>query len=237
MKKSLIILVLVGIVGFIIYRNNKEVIENPPQVNNTQVKSKVESPALSPPVAENLDKTQKPKKSKKPTNPYAISSDDPDPRIQSVVEARKTGKYPERLSSSILPKAFDYQAWENDNQYREKYIYTIEPARWKQLAEPSPDNQELQKTQLEKNELKTGDTLELSAIGLPHTPISFYSPNGGIFTESKFNSITVLADNSGAARVTWYAPPGTLGHAVVLAGSPYTVNNIRYTFNVNGGTK
>ncbi len=58
---------------------------------------------------------------------------DANPQVKSVVEALKTGKHPERVSSLITPKPFDQAAYLADSN---AYLNVVEPGRIWQVAQP-----------------------------------------------------------------------------------------------------
>ena len=161
---------------------------------------------------------------------YELAKADPNnPRVQSVMEAAKSGKYPERLDVAIAPKPFDKAAFEKDPQ---TYLQTIEPGRVYQTMPPKKDAPRLQMIGKNPTTVDSGHDVVLKVQALPGAPVSFFAQRGGIFRESTLNSITVQADEKGVAQVTFFANPGTVAIAPVVVGSPYLAGNAEIMVSV-----
>ena len=163
----------------------------------------------------------------KPTSqqnsPYEQAKADPNnPRVQSVLEAARTGKYPERLDVSVDPKPFDQTAFQKDPQ---AYLNTIEPGRVYQTMPPKKGAPRLQMIGKNPTTVDSGADVVLKVQAVPGAPVSFFAQRGGIFRESTLNSITVQADEKGVATVTFFANPGTVAIAPVVVGSPMLAGN------------
>lgn len=153
-----------------------------------------------------------------PAHPYVITPTDPNPRVQSILEAKRTGKFPERLTPLVAPKPFDAAAWERDP---EAYLNVVEPGRVEQASQ-DPAAQAITTTEPPRiRHVPTGETLVLSVRAVPGAPVSWACTRGGLFTESKVGAVTVRADADGIARVTFFATPHAEGETTVLAASPF----------------
>ena len=150
------------------------------------------------------------------------------PQQLAADEAVNTGRFPERLSPNIV-MPFDQQAWERDPQ---AYLTVAEPGRVFATAQPSGETPELQRIGDEDRRLLRGKTVELAVIATPGAPVSFNSFDMGLFVASHLPCITVQADGDGVARARFMAEPGAVAECRVLAGSPMTSGQARFTVTI-----
>lgn len=139
------------------------------------------------------------------------------PGLESVKEALKDGRHPERLSVAIAPKAFDPQSFAADPA---AYLGVVEPGRVFQVLQPGPEVPRLQALCAQDLGMTQGVPVELSVQAVPLAPVSFTSFDLAHFNENGLTAITVRADAQGVARVSLIGGPGCVGKVSVLAGSP-----------------
>jgi hypothetical protein len=137
------------------------------------------------------------------------------PQMASVIEAAKTGKFPERRSAMILPQPFDHAAWIKDPQ---AYLDICEPGRVFQPAQPGKDIRPLSARSPQYIEVGSGDATELSVQAVPGVPVTFTSFDLGSFSNG-LTSLTVRADDQGVARAR-FVTVGTVNDCNILAASP-----------------
>ena len=147
---------------------------------------------------------------------------------RSVAEAKQTGKSPERLSAVFAPKAFNKTAFDANPQ---AYLDVVEPGRVFQTAKPAKGVIRLRAKDGLLVEMTAGGSTELVVVGVPGAPVTFTAFDGGIF-QNQLNSVTVLGDETGVARVTYTAIRGTIDRVRVAAGSPLASNTVDFQVNV-----
>lgn len=145
-----------------------------------------------------------------------------------VAEAAKQGNHPERLSLFSRPQPFNQEQFEEDPQ---PYLQVIEPARIMQTARVNPDVTPIKRRGSYFKAMIQGETITLKAEVQPKMPVTFYAPGVGQFQNS-LSTITVQADETGAAEVQFTAVQGTAGDIDVLAASPVHSHQVRYLIRV-----
>lgn len=174
--------------------------------------------AASPPAAAQAPAPAADIPASPPAHPYVITATDPNPRVQSILEAKRTGRFPERLTPLVAPKPFDASAWERDP---ESYLNVVEPGRVEQASQ-DPNAPAITTTEPPRiRHVPTGETLVLKVRAVPGAPVSWACTRGGLFAESKVGAVTVRADADGIASVTFFATPHAEGETTVLAASPF----------------
>lgn len=163
-----------------------------------------------------------------PANPTSAA---PTPQVAALLAARD-GSHPERRSLLNPPAPFDLAAFTADP---EPYLAVAEPGRVFQSAEPGPEVPDIVPQPMALRSLATGETQTLAVQVQPGAPVSWYCLEGGIFTESDLNAITVRANADGVAQVTYLATPGTSGDALVLAASPLHQGQAKFFLHVTEG--
>jgi hypothetical protein len=145
-----------------------------------------------------------------PPAPPAIVTDSPPPAI-----AR--GKPPAERSLNATISSFS-----RDDFLRDPAGYCAQsiPVRVDQMAAPGATVPQITIVGRRAAEVAVGQSVVLSVKAEPGMPVSWFSPQGGIFAPANRNAITVQADDTGAASATWVATPGTIGFATVLAACP-----------------
>ncbi|MFW5846265.1 MAG: hypothetical protein ACOCXJ_08560, partial [Planctomycetota bacterium] len=116
--------------------------------------------------------------------PHRVDLDDPDPRVQSVAEAYRTGEHPERLSPLVDPAPFDPVAWRRDP---DAYLNVIEPGRVYQTHPPGRGVPILTANGPSMYRCQPYGEVTLEVAAVSGAPVSFLTSFGGIFRESKLN--------------------------------------------------
>lgn len=150
-------------------------------------------------------------------------------QVEAAVEALKTGKHPERLSTLMYSEEeFNLEKYRTNPS---AYLNIPEPGRAFQPAQPGPGVQRLQPNSRPFQEVRHGEFVELSVRGLPQTPITFTSTDLGIF-ENQLTTISVETDDEGYAGVRMYGTPGTINDVNILAASPVTSGQVKFIVRV-----
>ena len=160
--------------------------------------------------------------------PVQPVSGNANPQVASVVEAARTGQYPERLSPWIIPVSFDKAAYQQDPR---AYLDIVEPGRVYATAEPSKDVPVLKPAGRRFFHIKQNETIELAVRSLPGAPVTFTSFDMGAF-ENGVTSMSVAADDRGVARVRFIAVAGTIADVSILAGSPLASGQVKFTVSI-----
>lgn len=142
----------------------------------------------------------------------------------SIAEASRTGKFPERLSPLMAPKAFDSAAFSANPQ---KYLDTIEPGRVFQSAAPGAQVPVLQAKATNSFSIPVGGSCTLTVITAANSVTTFTAFDLGTFPNS-LTSITVQANDHGEASTVYHASGGVIANAQVLAGSPGASGQVQF---------
>ena len=160
-------------------------------------------------------------------HPYLITKGETNLRALSVLEARTTKSFPERLSLYHKPKPFNLDAWKKDES---AYLNVVEPGRIDQMADISAPSIEAIGSRSRK--IKVCTVLPVQFKAAPNSPVSLVVTRGGIFTESKTNAVTVKSDKNGIATVHYYATRGTVHQTEIMAASPMNFGQASILVNV-----
>jgi hypothetical protein len=142
----------------------------------------------------------------------------------SIAEASRTGKFPERLSPLMAPKAFDSAAFAANPQ---AYLDVIEPGRVFQSAAPGAQVPVLQAKATNNFSIPVGGSCTLAVITAAKSPVTFTAFDLGTFPNS-LTSITVQANDQGEASTVYHASGGVIASAQVLAGSPGASGQVQF---------
>lgn len=153
---------------------------------------------------------------------------DANPQVRSVVEALKTGKYPERVSSLITPKPFDQATYLANPT---AYLNVVEPGRIWQVAQPGKGVPRLTYLVERIQTIEQGQSVTLKVQALKDAPVTFTSFDLGAF-QNQLTSVTVKADAKGVAQAVFTGTRGTINNVNILAGSPMTSGQLRFVVNV-----
>lgn len=148
-------------------------------------------------------------------HPYLITQGETNPRALSILEARTTKQFPERLSLYHKPKPFDLKTWKKDET---AYLNVVEPGRIDQMADQSAPSIERVGSRSQRMQVCT--VLPVQFKAKPNSPVSLVVTRGGIFTESKTNAVTVKSNAEGIATAHYYATRGTVHQTEIMAASP-----------------
>ena len=141
-------------------------------------------------------------------------------QAESVKEAVRTGRHPERLTPLVEPASFDRAAYRRDPG---TYLDTVEPGRALQPGEPGPGVPDLAIVGADTVRVAELGSVVLAAQAVPRAPVSFTSMDMGAFPNG-LTAITVQADDAGVARVQFTAIAGTVYESKVLVASPLAVH-------------
>lgn len=147
--------------------------------------------------------------------------------VQSVIEALNTGKYPERVSIAIKPKAFDEKRFVNDAKFKQKYLDTVEPGRVRQSKNPGRDVPKIKRLSPYYQEVYQGEKVPLKVKALPGMPVTFTSLDLGMFSNG-LTSMTVLCDSQGFANVEFHGMEGTAADTNILVSCPVTSGQLKF---------
>lgn len=153
---------------------------------------------------------------------------DANPSVAAVVAASQAGSHPERFSAMIAPAPFDPVAYLADPQ---AYLEIPEPGRVYQVAQPGPGVQRLRRISPVGLVIQQGERVELVVQTGAGMPVTFTSWDLGRF-DNLLTTISVQADAQGYARTGFTATPGTYDDADILAGSPVTTGQVRFTIHI-----
>ena len=133
-----------------------------------------------------------------------------------------------RFSSMLPPPKFDRVAYQKDPQ---KYIDEVAPGRINQVLPASKDTVPIKRDGRYISRLIQGESVQLKAKVEPGMPVTFHSPKLGNF-QNKLTSVTVRADENGAATATYTASGGTRGEIDIRAASPVHSDHARWVIEV-----
>ena len=153
---------------------------------------------------------------------------DLNPGVRAVAEAHATGRFPERLTPSVLPAPFDLAAYESDP---DAYLNTPEPGRVWQPAQPGSSVPRIIAAGPRYHEIAGGESVPLEVEVPPRMPVTFTSFDLGEF-QNRLTTITVAANDGGAAVGRFTASSGTVNYVTILAASPVTSGQIQFVVNV-----
>ena len=155
------------------------------------------------------------------------------PQVQQVVDALKTGKNPERYDSFIVKRTFDNSAFQkNPELYARSFAATVEPGRVFATAQPGGDVPVIKPNSAMYHRVTQGEVVRLETISSSFAPVTFTSMDLGEFS-NRLSSITVVSDENGNATAEFVAASGTKDDVRILAASPVTTEQIRFTVNVS----
>lgn len=149
---------------------------------------------------------------------------DANPHVQSIVEARESQRFPERLTDAVAPTPFDEQAYRANPQ---AYLDVIEPGRIWQSKQPGEGVPRITALVGQVFDVQQGDSVPLRVQVVPGAPVTFTSFDLGAF-ENQLTSITVAADENGVAETLFIATPGTVETVSLVAASPLTSGQVEF---------
>ncbi|QDT07432.1 hypothetical protein K227x_58590 [Rubripirellula lacrimiformis] len=147
---------------------------------------------------------------------------------ESVFEAARSKKHPERLSAAFMPEPFDRQAYEESP---EAYLSLHVPGRVWQSAQPGPDVPVVESFGKRNHRMRHGESVRLQLKTQAAMPATFTSFDNGVFSNG-LTSITVKADKDGVATANFRASSGTAGEINIIAASPVATERVVYRVNV-----
>jgi len=192
-----------------------------------------QSPQAS--VAESADASKTSSKAEESEDPFDYGATPPvrgdaNVHVQSVVEAIRQNRNPERISALIQPKAFDARAYAENP---EAYLNVVEPGRVFQPAQPKEGVPRIRSLSPRLQRVEQGNRVVLRVQAPAAMPVTFTSFDLGRFAENKLTSITVAANARGVAEVNFEATAGTIEDVNILAASPSASGQVKFVVNVS----
>jgi hypothetical protein len=148
--------------------------------------------------------------------------------VVSVTAAKGAQPHPERLTPIARPHHFDLQAYTLNPH---TYLDTVEPGRVWDVAQAGPGITSIRPQPPIAQLIQPLGTAKLSVIAAPNMPVTFVSYGLGAF-DNQLTSITVQADASGVASVTFTAIKGTTGNVDILAACPRNTGQAKFHLDV-----
>ena len=152
------------------------------------------------------------------------------PQAKKLKEALvNPAKYPERLSTQIAPKPFDWERFKNDRQYKKEYLQSAEPARAKTHGKASyPRFKRLSPFYMR---LEQGKSITLKYQGVPYSPYTITSYDAGLFSNG-LSTQTKVADGNGYVNFVFRATSGLIAEVNISCSGPRSSNTLRSIIDV-----
>jgi hypothetical protein len=171
-----------------------------------------------------------------PVSPACVPAPAAEPARPAVTPPVLTANGAPRVATGI-PAALDYPLADGFDlaAYRADpaaYCAATDGSRCNQVAQPGPRTPALTSVGAGAFPVKTGGSVELQARTDSGMPVSFTSQGLGLFPASGLSAITVQADADGIATAAFQASPGTVGHCLVIAGSPSRAGTIKFLVTI-----
>jgi hypothetical protein len=163
-----------------------------------------------------------------PAVPAQASPASPGPVLTAVGTPATRPATPAALDHP-LAEGFDLAAYRADPA---AYCRATDGSRCNQVAQPGPRTPALASVGAGAFQVRTGGSVELKAQTDPGMPVSFTSQGLGLFPASGLSAVTVQADADGLATATFQVSPGTVGHCLVIAGSPSRAGTIQFLVTI-----
>lgn len=128
-----------------------------------------------------------------------------------------------------VASGFDRSAYRADPA---AYCRVVDGSRCNQVAQPGPTTPALQGVGAGSLGVRTGAMVSLRARTEPGMPVSFTSQGLGEFPASGQSAVTVAADAQGEAVAEFRASPGTVGHCLIIAGSPVRAGTVEFLVSI-----
>lgn len=112
------------------------------------------------------------------------------------------------------------------------YCRATDGSRCNHVAQPGATTAALQSVGPGSFLVVTGGSVGLRAQTAPGMPVSFTSQGLGQFPASGQSAITVQADAAGVATAEFLASAGTVGHCLIIAGSPVRAGNVSFLVTI-----
>jgi len=133
-----------------------------------------------------------------------------------------------QISSILLrPDSFDAAQFSSNAQYRSDYLAKLVPARIHLSATPGASVPILKASGSTRLNLPYPAGGDVSVIATANAPVTFFLTGEGYFNDNKRNCITVQADGTGLAKVS-FGPPSTGSRSTILVASPSSSGLVRF---------
>jgi len=124
---------------------------------------------------------------------------------------------------------FDLAAYRADPA---AYCRVVDGSRYLQVVDPGPDVPVVTAIGAGTATLRPGERVRVQVQTDPGTPVSCTSQGLGEFPASGQSAITVPADAQGVATIEFLASAGTVGHCLLIAGSPVRAGQVQFLITI-----
>jgi len=168
------------------------------------------------------------------TTPLALDANPHVAAVAKVIANREKdpAAYRSAVSAFGKPAEFDFERFQNNDDYRNQYLVSVEPARVFQPAQPAEGVEKIRALSPLYQVVKQGEVTRLRVLGEPQSPYTFTSLDLGRFSENSLTTVTVQSDENGVASAEFFAAPGTIADARILVAGPRTSGQVRYVVNI-----
>jgi hypothetical protein len=163
-----------------------------------------------------------------PGNAPAVPKDANPEVVGLYAELAKEKPNRAAVSSLFAPEPFDQKRYEAD---KEAWLTQVLPGRVFEPAQPSPDVKPIASASKAFQQVVQGEKVILSVKADPGSPVTFYTPQIGEFS-NRLTTQSVEASPEGIATATFTATAGTQGLVDILAASPVNSGQLRYRVRV-----
>ena len=101
-----------------------------------------------------------------------------------------------------------------------------------QVAEPGPGVPVVTAIGAGALMMRPGELVRMQVQTEPGMPVSCSSQGLGEFPASGQSSVTVPADAQGVASIEFLATAGTVGHCLLIAGSPVRAGQVQFLITI-----
>ncbi len=124
---------------------------------------------------------------------------------------------------------FDLAAYRADPA---AYCRVVDGSRYLQVVDPGPDVPVVTAIGAGTATLRPGERVRVQVQTDPGAPVSCTSQGLGEFPASGQSAVTVPADAQGVATIEFLASAGTVGHCLLIAGSPVRAGQVQFLITI-----
>ncbi len=146
---------------------------------------------------------------------------------QPVTSLGSAAPAPVRITR--VAAGFDLAAYRADPA---AYCRVVDGSRYMQVVDPGPDVPVVTAIGAGAVTLRPGERVRLQVQTDPMCPVSCTSQGLGEFPASGQSAITVPADAQGVATIEFLASAGTVGHCLLIAGSPVRAGQVQFLITI-----
>ena len=164
-----------------------------------------------------------------PGNAPAVGKD-ANPDVAALhAELARENPNPAAISNLFAPEPFDAKVYAAD---KEAWLKQVRPGRVFQSAQPGPEVEPIESSSGTFQNVVQGEKVLLEVKASPGSPVTFYTPQVGEFS-NRLTTQSVETAEDGIARATYTATAGTQGLVDILAASPVHSGQLRYRVRVS----